>query len=120
MPIENAILELAAAVRLLAESNSKPAAVTAAPTTVAKTQDVAKPEAPKADKPKAETPPPKQEPEAAPAGALTYDDVKAAVRTTIVKNRDHVVATLAKFGVKTATELPESEWAKFIDALQAA
>lgn len=89
----------------------------------------AKVEAPKAQAPAATqaapvtaTPTPVATAAAAPAAespseALSYDVVSKAITDKVKSNRDHVVATLAKFGVKKGTELKAEQYSEFLAAL---
>ena len=49
--------------------------------------------------------------------ALSYDVVSKAITDKVKSNRDHVVATLAKFGVKKGTELKAEQYSEFLAAL---
>ena len=49
--------------------------------------------------------------------ALSYDMVSKAITDKVKSNRDHVVATLAKFGVKKGTELKAEQYEEFLAAL---
>jgi len=51
------------------------------------------------------------------ADPITYDQVSKAITDGVKANRDHVVATLAKFGAKKGTELKVEQYADFVAAL---
>lgn len=48
--------------------------------------------------------------------SLTYDDVKRATNNlSAAKGKEITIAALARFGVKRATELTESQWQEYCD-----
>lgn len=53
------------------------------------------------------------------AAAVTYDDVSNAITAMFKIDRNRIIATLAKFGVKKGPELDPSEYAAFIAELNA-
>ena len=55
------------------------------------------------------------EPSSLESPPVTYDDVKRATNAVSKISRDKAVAGLARFGVTSATKLPEQRWAEYID-----
>ena len=51
------------------------------------------------------------------AEPVTYYQVARAISAAVKTNRDHVVATLAKFGAKKGPELKAAQYADFMKAL---
>ena len=54
---------------------------------------------------------------ASPSEPITYAQVSKAITDGVKTNREHVVATLAKFGAKKGTELKVEQYADFVAAL---
>ena len=79
----------------------KPAATPAAAVTATPTPAAVAPSTPAAESP----------------SEITYDQVSKAITEKVKTNRDHVVATLAKFGAKKGTELKAEQYAEFLEAL---
>jgi hypothetical protein len=48
---------------------------------------------------------------------IDYPTISEAITNGVKKNRDHVVAILAKFGVKKGTELKSEQYPSFLAAL---
>jgi len=55
--------------------------------------------------------------EIVPAEVIDYPTISEAITNGVKKNRDHVVAILAKFGVKKGTELKSEQYPSFLAAL---
>lgn len=103
MPTPAAKAQASAAIEKAAKvEDPKPAATQAAPVTATPT-----PVATAAAAPAAESP---SEP-------LSYDVVSKAITEKVKTNREHVVAILAKFGVKKGTELKAEQYSDFVAAL---
>ena len=124
MSLENAIQENTAALNallaaLLAGAKVQADQGTTTPVDLAKSKtDEVKPKA--ESKPKAETKPkaePKPEPEA-PTGP-TMDEIAAACVDLIKKDRPALIALLAEFKVKKASELKPDQFAAFKEELDA-
>jgi hypothetical protein len=54
------------------------------------------------------------EPSSSESPPVTYDDVKRATNAVSKISRDKAVTGLARFGVMSATKLPERSWAEYI------
>lgn len=52
-----------------------------------------------------------------PSNKIEYTQVGKAITEMVKTNRDHAVATLAKFGAKKGTELKEEDYAAFLKEL---
>ena len=65
--------------------------------------------------------PPKPEPQAAPKKEVSYEDVRRAALAYMQANGKPALKDLlmAKFGAKTAPDLPKEKWAEFLDAAAA-
>lgn len=53
------------------------------------------------------------------AAIVSINELSAAVTAAATRNRDGLVALLAKYEVKRATEVPEGKWAQLIRDLEA-
>lgn len=84
-------------------------------------EKAAKVEAPKPAPTQAVAETPAAKPAAAAAapsdGAVDYTVVAAAINSAVKDRRDHVVATLGKFGAKKGTELKAEQYAAFLAEL---
>ena len=127
MSLESAIQENTAAINALlaallagAKVQADPGTTTPVDLAKSKTEDVK----PKAEsKPKAETKP-KAEPKTEPAAAVaptgpTMDEIAAACVDLIKKDRPALIALLAEFKVKKASELKPDQFAAFKEELDA-
>ena len=80
--------------------------------------------APKKEKPAKQEAAPAEQPAAAELTddqpAVTYSDVQAATTAlAAAKGRDAAVACLAEFDVKNGKDLPEDQWARYVERARA-